>query len=220
MKFGVTPSPLAGRYTARLALCAALAALPMATLAQPQNNATDAGSFEQRGVHEHGRVTVNLVVEGATLSLELDAPAINVIGFERAPRNAAEQRRVADVDAWLRSGAGMLAVPTAAQCTRASVSYQPPKPASSAKTAKSAKQAQHDHDHDHDHDHAQHDDHDHADYQARYSYNCRNAAALQWADLTLIARLVDVEAVEVNLVTPSGQSQRRLTATDRRVPLR
>ena len=42
----------------------------------------------QGEVHVHGLGTLNLVLEGETLVVELDGPAANFVGFERAPRTA------------------------------------------------------------------------------------------------------------------------------------
>ncbi|MCU0759353.1 MAG: DUF2796 domain-containing protein [Steroidobacteraceae bacterium] len=170
-------------------------------------------TFTQRSAHLHGKVVVNLALEGDTLTAELDAPAINVIGFERAPRSDAEKREVAAVDRWLASGVGVLGVPPAAGCERRDVRYTPPKLGSDA----------HDHDPGHDHDHDGDGDGDgeaHADYVARFTFRCANPAALAWADLWLVRRLKGVAEVEVNLVTPQVQTQRTLGADALRVELR
>ena len=47
----------------------------------------NAEEFEQHHAHEHGKVTLNVAIDESTLVVELDAPAINVVGFEHAPRN-------------------------------------------------------------------------------------------------------------------------------------
>lgn len=199
---------MAGR-SGRLAAAAMLAPL-VAAAADPQP-----AGFEQRGRHEHGAVVVNVAVEGATLSVAIESPAINVVGFERAPRDAAEKARVAAADRWLASGAGIVGVPAAAGCSRTRVEYTPPKLGDAAA---------HDHDHDHEHEHGAKgepaEQAAHADYDARFVYTCANPGALAWLDLWLAQRLLAVESIEVNLVVPGGQSQRRLTAGQTRVSLR
>jgi ABC-type nickel/cobalt efflux system permease component RcnA len=199
---------------ALLATAAMALAAPAAPAQQPKAKgaAPDPG-FTQREAHLHGKVVVNLALEGETLSAELDAPAINVVGFERAPRTDAEKRAVADVDRWLASGVGVLGVPVAARCERSGVTYTPPKLGGES----------HDHDHDHEHEHEHGEEADaeaHADYVARFTYRCANPAALAWADLWLVRRLKNVAEVEVNLVTPQVQTQRTLGADAARVELR
>jgi hypothetical protein len=207
---------------ARLAtLAAALAAAPLALAQQPGARpaaATGEAGFTQRAAHLHGKVVVNLALEGDTLSAELDAPAINVIGFERAPRSADEKREVAAVDRWLGSGVGVLGVPAAARCERRDVRYTPPKLGGEAHDHEHGHE--HDHEHEHDADGGEGDGEAHADYVARFTYRCANPAALAWADLWLVRRLKGVAEVEVNLVTPQVQTQRTLGADALRVELR
>jgi hypothetical protein len=178
-------------------------------LAAPLLPAAGDADFIQRGAHLHGKVVVNVALDGPLLSVELDAPAINVVGFEHAPRTDAQKREVAAVDRWLASGVGIIGVPPAAGCARQQVDYTPPK------------FDDHDHDHDHDPEHdAADEDGTHADYRARFTYTCANPAALPWADLWLVRRLKNVAEVEVNLVSPQVQTQRTLGADATRVELR
>jgi hypothetical protein len=95
------------------------------------------------GKHVHGAVTFNVALEGNVLSLEIDAPAINVLGFEKSPRNDVERQAVAAIDAWLSSGREIAAVPRAAGCRLQSVTYEAPKLGSG-----------------------------HADYRPRYAFRC------------------------------------------------
>ena len=64
-----------------------LACLPMTVVRAAAPEAEP--GFTQLGAHVHGKVVVNLALEGNTLRVELDAPAINVVGFEHAPRTEA-----------------------------------------------------------------------------------------------------------------------------------
>ena len=41
--------------------------------------------------HVHGAVQLDVAVDGPTLTLTLEAPLDSVVGFERAPRTAAEK---------------------------------------------------------------------------------------------------------------------------------
>jgi hypothetical protein len=158
-----------------------------------------AEEFEQRGTHVHGKVTVNLVVDGDKFAAELVAPAINVVGFERAPKDATEKKIVADAEAWLKSGRNAFAVPTSAGCKLATVDVKSPDLAA-------RDQHDHNHDHDHEHDGAKKDDEEHTDYTARMTYQCANVAALNSVELLLLKRLPGTEEATVNVVTPSKQT--------------
>lgn len=195
-----------------------------AQAAAPSPAAASDGGFVQHGAHLHGKIVVNLALEGRALVVELDAPAINVVGFERAARDAAEQREVEAIDRWLGSGVGMLGVPANAGCERRQVEYTPPRLGAPEPAHDAGQDHDHNHDHEHAHDHEQHEpeaaDGGHADYRARFTYDCANPAALAWADLWLLRRLKNLTEVEVNLVTPRLQTQRTLGVDSLRVELR
>jgi hypothetical protein len=170
-----------------------------------------AQEFKQEAKHVHGQVTLNLALENDVLAVELEAPAINVIGFERAPRNAAEEKVVRDAAAWLSAGRALLGVPAAAGCRRVEAGVEAPK-WSDAKNKGTGK-------HDHDHEHGD-DEHAHADYRATARYTCSNPAALAWVEVWALRQLRDVTEVTVNVVTPEMQKSVRTSRADERIALR
>ncbi|MBM4199368.1 MAG: DUF2796 domain-containing protein [Gammaproteobacteria bacterium] len=145
----------------------------------------------EHGKHEHGAVTFNIALDGDTLLLELDAPAINVLGFERAPRNDAERKLVTNAHAWLAGGREMLRVPSNAACRLQSANFTAPKLGTG-----------------------------HADYQPRYAFRCSNPAALVWVEVWALRKLKEVERAQVNLITPQAQRQQTLQGGELRVPLK
>jgi hypothetical protein len=174
-----------------------------------------AQEFKQEAKHVHGQVTLNLALENDLLSVEMEAPAINVVGFERAPRDAAEEKMVRNAAAWLGAGRALLGVPAAAGCRRFEASVEAPK----WSDAKGKDAGKHDHDHDHDHEHGD-EEHAHADYLATASYKCSNPAALAWIEVWALRRLRDVTEVTVNVVTPEVQKSVRTSRADERIALR
>lgn len=154
------------------------------------DHAHEGDSLEQ-GKHVHGEVTINVALEGNSLAVELNSPALHVVGFERAARSPEEQRVVSEANTWLKSGAGIIGVPTTALCRLQSVTYTPP-----ASTAK------------------------HPDYRASYLYRCDQPTALAWVELWALRRLKGVEKVEFNLLNGSVQKQLDLGGNPGRVALR
>jgi hypothetical protein len=154
------------------------------------DHAHEGDSLEQ-GKHVHGEVTINVALEGNSLAVELNSPALHVVGFERAARSPEEQRVVSEANTWLKSGAGIIGVPTTALCRLQSVTYTPP-----ASTAK------------------------HPDYRASYLYRCGQPTALAWVELWALRRLKGVEKVEFNLLNGSVQKQLDLDGNPGRVALR
>jgi hypothetical protein len=150
-----------------------------------------ADEFEQHGVHEHGHVEVNVALDGATLAVELVAPAVNVVGFERAPRTDAERKAVADVAAKLGAGRGLVGVPPSAGCRLLASRVDAPQWSGG----------------------------DHADYRASLTFRCANPAALKWVELWMLRDLRDVAHAEVNVVTSAVQRQLEAQPGNLRVPL-
>ncbi len=169
--------------------------------------AAHAEEFTQKGKHEHGKVTLNVAVDGNVLSAEIDAPAINVVGFEHAPRDAADRKAVADAQAWLSSGARILGVPANAGCRRTDVKLTAPE----WTNATGAEEHEHDH---------EHEGEDHADYRVSVRYTCSQPAALAWLEPWALRGLREVTELTVNIVTPTTQKSVTTARADERIALR
>lgn len=142
--------------------------------------------------HVHGEVIVNLAIDAQTMLFEVQAPAIDILGFERRPKDDAQRRAEAEANAWFGSGRNMLGVPPSAGCRLQKVDFQPPKLGTG-----------------------------HADYRARYTFRCEAPQALAYVELWLLDRLQSSEKIEVNLITPTETRQMELTPQSaRRIELR
>src|SRR5579883_1715644 len=56
---------------------------------------SDAQSHRQLGAHEHGHGRLNIAIDGKTLSMELEVPGADIVGFEH-DANTEEQKAAAD----------------------------------------------------------------------------------------------------------------------------
>jgi hypothetical protein len=176
-----------------LMLCT-LVATTAAAQQRPDDHDHDHGDeFEQHGVHEHGKVTLNVALDGQQLIVELDAPADNVIGFEHAPRTDAEKAKVRDQAAWLQAGKGLIAFSTSAACRFQESKLEAPQ----WKEGES-----------------------HADYEVRLTYHCDQPQKLEWLQLSLLGGLHEVLEARVNLVTAARQGSEVVKSAGTRVKLR
>jgi hypothetical protein len=159
---------------------------------------TLAEEFEQHPPHEHGKVTINAALDGTQLMIELDSPAVNVVGFEHTPRTDNERAAVSAAAKLLGNGRGLFTMPTEARCqfektalkapqweTTDDVSEQPEAPGQ------------------------------HADYEARFTYQCWSPDHLTWLEPALLDKLRNVTEARLNIATPKGQ--RSEVATSGRV---
>lgn len=138
------------------------------------------------GGHQHGTVRLEVAIDGPVLVLGLRAPLDDLVGFERAPRTAAERRAAAELLRRLRAP-GALFVPTAeAGCTLASVTVQAPVLEGGPV------------------------DEDHAELTADYRYTCVQPQALRGLNHRLFADFRRIARIEGVLAGPRGQTQQVL----------
>ncbi len=110
--------------------------------------------------HEHGVGTLNIAMEGATVSMEFRAPGADIVGFEYAATSADDLAKIDAALAQLRAPLDLFVVPAAADC---SVTEAHAELVSEESHDDHADEAHDDHDHD-DHADEAHDDHDHDDH--------------------------------------------------------
>lgn len=153
--------------------------------------------------HVHGVARVDAAVEGNDVTIALTSPLHNLLGFEHAPRTAAERASARDVLAQLRNGSTLFVLSPSARCTLASVSVDAGTldAASAPASSPSAPGAPD----------------GHANLHADYAFRCDAAAQLRDIDVRLFAAFPRLQRVEVQLVTPRRQSRAVLTPGQPRV---
>lgn len=181
-----------------------LLALPFALLPLTAAHAADEHDHEHDslGAHEHGVGRVNAALDGQTLELELESPAMNLVGFEHAATSDADKTKVAAARAQLEKPLALFNLPKAAGCVVAMQELESPlfgdKP---------------DADDDHDEDTKGEHHHDHSEIHAHYHFTCATPGALQTLDLTnLFNTFPATQKIQVQLIGPSGQQGVEVTA--------
>ena len=191
----------------RLLLALPFALLPLAVAHAHEDHDHEHGSL---GAHEHGVGRLNAVLDGQALELELDSPAMNLVGFEHAATSAADKAKVAAVRKQLENPSALFNLHKAAGCVVSSQELNSPlfgdKP-----------EAEHDDD-----DHAtdgkgaaaHKHDHDHSEIHAHYQFTCATPAALGNLDLSQVFKTFPAtQKIQVQLIGPSGQQGVDATAT-------
>ena len=191
----------------RLLLALPFALLPLAVAHAHEDHDHEHGSL---GAHEHGVGRVNAVLDGQALELELESPAMNLVGFEHVATSAADKSKVAAARKQLENPLALFNLPKAAGCVVSSQALNSPlfgdKP-----------QADHDED-DHATDgkgaaaHEHH--HDHSEIHAHYQFTCATPTALGNLDLSQVFKTFPAtQKIQVQLIGPSGQQGVDATAT-------
>jgi hypothetical protein len=147
---------------------------------------TATASHAQTRAHEHGAMKVDIAVEGAQLSIDVQMPLDSVVGFERAPRTDAERKSAAAALARLRAGADLFKPNVEARCTPASTNVEAPVLEPGAKSPASS---------------------EHADLDATYVFQCAQPAQLATLDVSIFDAFKRVKQISVQVAGPKGQSK-------------
>lgn len=151
------------------------------------------------GAHEHGVASLNLVVDGDEVTIELDSPADNLLGFEYMPTTEADKAKVVALREQLTNAEQLFVFPAAAGCTLAEVELESPLFDAVAD------------DHGHDHDHAEAAD-AHSDIEAHFHFTCTQPAELDQIQVALFSAFPGTERLLLQAIGPQGQQGGELTA--------
>ena len=183
----------------RLLLTLPLAILPLAVAHAADEHDHEHGSL---GAHEHGVGRLDAALDGKTLALELQSPAMNLVGFEHAATSDADKAKVAAARALLEQPLALFNLPKAAGCVVENQELESPLFADTP-----------DADDDHDKDAKDEHHHDHSEIHAHYQFTCATPDALKTLDLANIFNAFPAtQKIQVQLIGPSGQQGVDVTA--------
>ena len=179
---------------------AALAALAVAAAAP--SLATAADEHRELGPHVHGHGNLNIAVEDKRVSMELEVPGMDIVGFEHDATTDEQKAAMEKATAQLGQPLSVFKLPAAAGCTVAD--------------AKVAVEVEHHHDgdadDDHDHDKAAGEDHDHdaheghKEFHVTYALDCAKPASITAIDFDYFKLFAGAHDLTVNVVTAKAQN--------------
>ena len=182
-----------------LALQVALATLPQSAAAQ----------HRQLGAHEHGRGTLNIAIEGTQVSMELEAPGADIVGFEHAARTARQKTQVEQAKKQLLAPQTLFKFPDAAGCVIA--------------TANVDIEAD-----EHDHEapggvkkkpDAAAEERSHSNFHGQYAFTCNAPAGITAVEFGYFRAFAGAQKLEVNVITSKGQTTFEVTRAKPRIDL-
>src|SRR3990167_4383577 len=142
----------------RLLLALPFTLLPLATgvaaHSHEHDHAHDHAEHGSLDAHEHGAAQLNVVLEGKALELQLESPAMNLVGFEHAAKSDADKAKVAAARSQLEQPQPLFGL-NAGDCTISNQELESPLFADHADT--------------HKHEH----DSEHSDIHAHYTLDCQ-----------------------------------------------
>ena len=169
---------------------AALAALAVAATAPSLVRAAD--EHRELGPHVHGHGNLNIAVEDKRVSMELEVPGMDIVGFEHDATTDDQKAAVEKAKAQLAQPLTVFKLPAAAVCSVAD--------------AKVELEAEHHHDGDADDDH-DHDGHEgHKQFHVTYALDCAKPANLTAIDFDYFKLFAGAHDLTVNVVTAKAQN--------------
>jgi hypothetical protein len=177
----------------------------------------------QHGIHQHGEGSLDVVMDGSDLYIELISPAADIVGFEHQPRSAAQEAVLQEALRLLQDGGKLFNPAEPARCRLVEAEVVTGL-AVMEKNAQGGQKGGHSHDHGptpghghghdgkgHDHGHHQPDtsrshDHDHhAEFEASYRYSCAHPEAMDELEVRVLEFFPSLQRLMVRIVTDRGQ---------------
>lgn len=178
----------------RLLLALPFALLPLAASATEHDHEHDEHQHAEHGsldAHAHGAAQLNVVLDGNVLELQLESPAMNLVGFEHNAETDADKAKVAAARSQLEQPTVLFGV-NAGDCSLSQTELQSTLFAEHAES--------------HEHESA------HSDIDAHYTLHCQAPDRLKQLDLAeLFKRFPATEKIQVQLIGPNGQQGLELT---------
>jgi hypothetical protein len=147
------------------------------------------------GAHVHGTASLQVAIDGQTLTLNLETPLENLLGFEHAPRTDKQKAAVRAMSERLNQPGELFSPSPAAQCTSVSVALD-------SAVLKPGQQAAGD---------------GHADLDGEFVFRCADPEALRTLDVGLFQHFPKLRRLDVQVAGPRGQSAARLSPQQRRL---
>ncbi|GAA4033211.1 DUF2796 domain-containing protein [Actimicrobium antarcticum] len=152
------------------------------------------------GAHVHGLAMLQVTQDQNTVSIDLDSPLGNLLGFERAPDTDKQKQAVQQMIEKLRQPEKLFALTAAAQCTAGPVQLTAPVLQLGVPEKGGAEK-----------------DGEHAGIEFAVSFHCRMPAALKDLNVNLFNAFSGLHQLDVQVVGPRGQSAAKLTPKQRRL---
>lgn len=153
-------------------------------------------------LHAHGTTIVDIAQNGKEVSIAFDVSGLDVVGFERAPRNDAEHAKVSAMLNALESPDGWLAMNAEARCRRDFSGVTPHvfQAVEGHEAKRETRRGGHD---------------EPAFIEVQYSYTCDAPDDLRAIDFHLIERFPQLRGIIVNLALPGGRRSQAVLTTPR-----
>lgn len=166
--------------------------------------ASPASSEEHRqlGPHVHGHGRLNVALEGKKLSIELEVPGADIVGFEHEPSTPEQKGAIAEAKAKLANAAALFGPSSHANCQLEHVNV--------------TNETEHEDEHEHEHEaeaagHEGEAEHHHSEFHVEYTLSCASPSRLTSMTFGYFDAFAGAQELDVSVITPKGQSSFEVT---------
>ncbi len=157
-----------------------------------------AQEHRQLGAHVHGHGRLNIAIEGKTVSMELEVPGADIVGFEHEPSTPDQKAALEKAKAKLADGLSIFTPVSSAGCA--------------LKSAKVATEAEHEDEHEDeahagaDGHHEEEAGHHHSEFHVEYSLECSSPSRLTAMTFDYFKAFPGAQVLNIAVISPKGQS--------------
>lgn len=207
------------RRSSWLSVAATFGLAGAAFIASPAMAEDHAEDYHVQESHVHGLASLFVVLEGRKLLVELESPAMSLVGFEHTPHNEAQHQQIEQTERQLAAVAKLFSF-SGGQCQLLTADID--------MAALEGDHEEGDHEAEHDgHHEATHDEHEehkeseaeHSDVEAQYLFDCQQPETLMAINVVLFDVFPAVEELDAQWVVRSFQGGRTLNPESSRIEL-
>ena len=154
-------------------------------------------SAAAQSTHVHGQGQVSMAIDQNLISMTLESPGADIIGFEHEARTAEEKTAVAEALKQLSDPMFVIQLPGSASCKVIQ--------ASSEVASENGDEGHADHD-----EHEEHENEAHGSFIAEYQLECTNIAAINSITFVYFDHFRNAQSLVVVLIDKNGQHQHEI----------
>lgn len=163
---------------------------------------------KQLDAHEHGHGSFNIAIEGKKVSMELEAPGADIVGFEHKASTEKQKNAVSSAKKTLEKLANIVGFPAAAGCKVTKVSVELHIEGDEGHE-QGKKKAKHDQAHKHGKKEAKEEveEETHSEFHAEYQLTCKSPEKLAELTFPYFKSFKGAEELEVSVAGPKTQKK-------------
>ena len=167
-------------------------------------------SAAAQSTHVHGQGQVGMAIDQNLISMTLESPGADIVGFEHEARTAEEKTAVTEALKQLSDPMFVIQLPANASCKVVQASSEVTSENGDEGHADHEEHTDHDEHEDHE-DHADHENEAHGSFIAEYQLECATIAAIDSIKFVYFDHFRNAQSLMVVLIDKNGQHRHEIS---------